>query len=147
MSHRSRRRSTCCSPAPLTASLEELAGSLPPINVAPTAPLSSTLRRRRRPSPSAIITKIAHDAASGCGGGTSIVSVQPVNGTDPLLLFLRRDGETQLMIGVPPDVVRSRRLRQPRERNRHCEREWEMMRVAEAFTSFAPFCDGDDDTL
>jgi len=135
MNHRSNHRSSPHASTPLTVKLPELTGPLPPVAVAcgrPSTRQSNSRRSRRRLAPSAIIARIAEDAVRGCNQA-SIVSVGPADGSDALLIFLRRDGETQLMLGVPPEVVRSPRLRGERHhRHRDAERAFELMRVAEA---------------
>jgi len=89
--------------------------------------------RRRRCSASSIIQKIAADAIKE-NGHTDLVSVGPAADGDPTLLFLRSGGQTRLVVGVPPEVIRSPRLRgtsAPR-RDLGIERDWELFRLADA---------------
>lgn len=91
--------------------------------------------RRRHRSADVTIKSIAHDALSGLVGG-SIVSVGPAAEGDPTLLFLQHDGATRFLLGVPPSVIRSPRLRGTRPGvDRQAEQEFELLRVHDAVTA------------
>ena len=115
--------------APLTFRLGDIA-KLPTIKPTP----SRSARRRGRPSAASVVEAIAADAARASKQKSPVViSIPPAASRDLTLLFLRADGETQLMIGVPPAVIRSPRLRGDDHRRDHdTERQWEYLRVAEA---------------
>jgi len=152
MNDRHNSRSSSRVPSSLTVKLPEFTGPLPPVALAPGRPSTRQLdsrRSHRRLAPSDVITRIAEDAARGCSQA-SIESVAPADGTDPLLLFLRRDGETRLVLGVPSAVVRSPRLRgESHRRHRDAEQAFELMRVAEAQAEYEvePFVDNPDDDI
>ena len=115
-------------PAPLTFKIPEVA-KLPTIKPQPCGS-----RRRGRPSAATIVEAIAADAARAAKKlSTVVVAVPAAANGDPTLLFLRANGETQFMIGVPPEIIRSPRLRGDDHRRDHdTERQWEYLRVAEA---------------
>ena len=130
--------------APLTATVEEIAGPLPHgIVVTP----SQRTRRRNRPTPAAMLTAIAADAIQAAGDSANIVSVPPAAPGDPALLFLRSRGQTCVMLAVTPDVIRSERLRRGcSPRDLAAEHEYEMLRVAEAVAEYEVEPSDDDDT-
>jgi len=98
--------------------------------------------RRPRLGAASVLRAIADDAIRAAAkASATLISVGPAEPGDPTLLFLRKNGETQVMIGVPPSVIRSTRLRgDDRARNRNAERQWEYLRVAEQRASY----DSDD---
>lgn len=141
---------------PLTVKLGEAASELADIKPAPT-PKSAAKRnghrssrrgRRGGPSPLSILGSIASDAMklNGDESKALLVSVPPAAPGDSTLLFLRSNGETRLMLAVPPEAIRSPRLRgDSRKRDRAAEHQYEMMRVAEARAPYGIDTDEDDD--
>ncbi len=97
-------------------------------------------RRRNRPGPAAILEAIAADAARAAQQHSAVVvAVPPAANGDPTLLFLRANGQTQLMLGVPQNVIRSPRLRgEACRRDHEAERQYEYLRVAEAQEHYEP---------
>lgn len=153
MNQRYRRRTGSPVRHPLKVKLTELGAPQPVIAVPPPKTLSAKTSERHghqgRATPSTIITRIAEDAVKGMlgDGQTSILSVAPCEVGDPTLLFLRRGGQTCLMLGVPSRVVRLPRLRgDPMQRNRDVEKQFKMLRVAEsASLDGAAFGNDEDD--
>ncbi len=117
---------------PFTAKLGEIAGPMPE-SVTSAVARRNHLRRRPRLTASAVLTAIAADAIEAAGGSANIVSVPPAAPGDPTLLFLRSRGQTCVMVAVAPHLIRSERLRCGNtQRDPDAEREFEMLRVAEA---------------
>ena len=60
------------------------------------------------------------------------------------MLFLCSGGQTQLVVGVPPDVIRSPKLRgtSASRRDRGIERDWELFRLADADEDWNKHIDG-----
>jgi hypothetical protein len=105
-------------------------------------------RRRRRRCPAAIVEAIATDAARTAKSRSCVVvSVPPAADRDLTLIFLRADGETRLVVGVPRDIIRSPRLRaRAPHRDRVAEQEYEYLRAADARADYDIAChDIDDD--
>ena len=120
-----------CRTLPLTATVRELAGPLPERL---THQLTCCVRPHRpRLTAADVISAVAKDAIRAAAkASATLISVGPAEPGDPTLLFLRKHGQTQVMIGVPPSVIRSTRLRgSDRTRDRATERQWEYLRVAE----------------
>lgn len=93
----------------------------------------------------AVLQAIATDATRADDKANGkIVSVGPAGPGDPTLLFLRSGGRTCMMIAVPPDVIRSKRLRggKPWMRNHELEHEWELSRLLDFEDSWNKHIDG-----
>jgi len=127
-------------PAPLTFKVGEVA-DVPVLRSATGSPAP----RRCRPSAATIVEAIAADAARAARQQSAVVvTVPPAIDGDPTLMFLRCGGQTQLMIGVPREIIRSPRLRgDNHHRDRDAEREFELMRVAEAKATYEAEADDD----
>ncbi len=143
--------------APLTATIDELAGPMPDITPARGSERRTRTNRsngrrheRRRATPQSILTSIATDALKLVdSNGAVIHSVPPTEPGDPTLLFLRRDNQTLMMLAVPPEVIRSSRLWRGtcHPRDLRAEHQYEMMRVAEAKTPYLNDFDDHDETI
>ena len=82
-----------CRTMPLTATVRELAGSLPE-GMARQVPCSSGPRRPRLGAAS-VLRAIADDAIRAAAkASATLISVGPAEPGDPTLLFLRKNGET-----------------------------------------------------
>ena len=122
-------------PRALTSGPRVKAGSSPSRVRSPTP--------RRRSNASSVIQRIAADAIKD-SDNSNHVSVGPAAEGDPTLLFLRSGGQTRLVVGVPPEVIRAPRLRGTSASRRELgiERERELFRLADADEDWNKHIDG-----
>jgi hypothetical protein len=93
------------------------------------------------------VSSIAADALKQItADGAVLHSVPAAEPGDPILLFLCEGTATALMLAVPAELVRSRRLRNgtSRPRDLRAEYQYEMFRVADARAFDAIPVDPDD---
>lgn len=88
-------------------------------------------RNQKSAKPVGVVRSITASALETLDGDGRLAVVGPAEEGDPTLLFLRSGGRTCMMIAVPPEVIRSRRLRggRPWVRNHELEQEWELSRL------------------